>query len=387
VLDRIQELKQRTDLYQDGLSRVLTIRANEQRLAEEQDAAFRLGEDLIGAVGEMIAIAGSRLEAATQKTMEEIDDTKYILYLLVGLGPLLSTWLGFVFISSLTSPVNVLVDATKKYEAGDLDHRVAGLRDEFGEVADAINEMAGSLKEQMLKMQRTEQMVVAGKLAAGLAHEIKNPLAGIKVAMHVLAEETYLSDEDREVVQKVGQEVTRLESLMKSFLDFARPRKPQPDAIDVNTLMNTTLAFHARGRSETAKQGSEIEIAKDLGSVPSTMADPMQMQQVFLNLVINAVDAMPDGGTLSVRTSYDEEASVISVEIADTGSGIDPQDRDKIFQPFVTSKPKGTGLGLAICKQIVEQHEGSITLDGNPGDGARFVVRLPLKSVRVGGEA
>jgi signal transduction histidine kinase len=103
--------------------------------------------------------------------------------------------------------------------------------------------------------------------------------------------------------------------------------------------------------------------------------------------VINAVDAMPDGGTLSARTFYDEEASVISIEIADTGPGIDPQDRDRIFHPFVTSKPKGTGLGLAICKQIIEQHEGSIRLDGNPGGGARFVVRVPLKAVRTGGAA
>ncbi len=387
VLERIADLKRRTGFYQDHLSRVLTIRANEERLAKEQDAAFRLGEDLIDRVGEMIAIAGSRLETATQQTMMEIENTKYILYLLVGIGPLLSTWLGFVVISSLSSPGPGLVDATKKFEDGDLDYRVVGLKDEFGEVARSINEMAASLKKQMLEMQHTEQMVVLGELAAGLAHEIKNPLAGIKVAMHVLAEENYLSEEDRDVVRRVGQEVTRLESLMKHFLDFARPRKPQFDAIDVNALVNTTLAFYTTGKSRSANRASGIEIAKDLGSIPSTMADPMQLKQVILNLVINAVDAMPGGGTLSVKTSYDEGPGLITIEVADTGVGVDPKDADKIFQPFFTSKPKGTGLGLAICRQLIEQHEGSITLGRNADRGARFIVSLPLRPVDARGRA
>jgi signal transduction histidine kinase len=263
-------------------------------------------------------------------------------------------------------------------KGGDLDHRVESLRDEFGELASAFNEMAGSLKEQMLKMQRTEQMVVVGELAAGLAHEIKNPLAGIKVAMQVLSEEASLSEEDRGVVRKVTQEVVRLESLMKNFLNFARPSKPQLTALNVNNLINTILAFYVKSRAVSPDRPNGIRIEKELHPVPETMADPMQLQQIFLNLVLNAVDAMPNGGTLSVRTFFEKDPGLIHVEISDTGKGISREHADKIFQPFFTTKPKGTGLGLAITKQLIEQHGGSIAAGGNSSGGAIFEIKLPL---------
>jgi signal transduction histidine kinase len=243
-LARIVNLKRQTVEFQDALSRIMTVRADPQHLLELQDAAFQTGETLIGQVGEMIASTGARLEADTLRTMREINDTKYALYLLVVIAPLFSTWLGFTFISSLTRPIKTLVGATKKIESGDLDHRVVGLQGEFGQVANAMNEMAGSLKEQIHKMQRTEQMVVVGELAAGLAHEIKNPLAGIKVAMEVLAEEDYLPDEDRKVIRKVGEEVTRLEILMKSFLSFARPTRPKPNTYWVHSSFLPQAGLH-----------------------------------------------------------------------------------------------------------------------------------------------
>ncbi len=388
VEERIRDLRWQTQLYQDSLSRVLTIRANPKRLAREQDAAFRVGEQLITQVGEMIALTGSRLEAATQESLKEIDDTKYALYLLVGVAPLLSAALGYLFITGLTNPVKVLLRSTRRLQAGDLNHRVAKLHDEFGELADAFNEMSASLKEQMHKMQRTEQLAVVGELAAGLAHEIKNPLAGIKVAMHVLAEESYLSAEDREVVSKVGHEVTRLELLMKNFLDFARPPKPRLESVDINELVSNSMTFYAASRKRPTREAmSNVEIIKQLGELPRTAADPMQLQQVFLNLVINAVDAMPDGGTLSLRTSYEQNDSVIIVEVADTGRGIDAEKANKIFQPFFTTKPKGTGLGLSICRQLVEQHGGTIEVVSRPGQGTCFRITFPVRSIEEGAAA
>lgn len=111
------------------------------------------------------------------------------------------------------------------------------------------------------------------------------------------------------------------------------------------------------------------------------MADPMQLQQILLNLVLNAVDSMPNGGTLNVRTSFDQGAGIIGIEMADTGKGIRREHVDKIFQPFFTTKPKGTGLGLAISKQLIEQHGGSITVAGNPSGGSVFRIHLPLKTL------
>lgn len=386
VVARIRDMQERTVTYQDALSRVFTIRANPERMAREQDAAFHAGEELISRVGQMITLTGARLEAATRESLQEMRNTRFALFALVGIAPLLSAALGYLFISSLTSPVKVLLRSTRKLKAGDLDHRVVRLQDEFGELADAFNEMAESLKGHLQKMQRTEQMAVVGKLSAGLAHEIKNPLAGIKVAMDVLGKEEYLTDEDKEVVHKVGKEIAQLEVLMRSFLDFARPPKPRIEPVEVNSLLESALTFHA-GSARRGAGPSRTEVVRELGELPRTGADPMQLHQVFLNLVINAVEAMPDGGTLTVRTAFEAEERMIRIEIADTGRGIEPRHQATIFQPFFTTKPKGTGLGLPICRQLVEQHDGTIEAAENPGGGSCFRIRIPLRSIEEGAAA
>lgn len=379
-MERLNGLKQQTETYKDALSRVLMIRANAARLAAEKDAAFRVGEELIMQVGEMIAFTTSRLGENTQKAMGKIDRTKYLLYVLVALGPLVSALIGFGFLSGLTRPVKVLVESTRKLKGGDLDHRVAGLKDEFAEVAASFNEMAGSLKEQMQKMHRTEQMVVVGELAAGLAHEIKNPMAGIKVAMSVLSEEAYISPEDKVVLQKVVAEITGLEGLMKSFLNFAKPQKPRLEPVNVNQMLNTTLTFHLKHQAVGAGGSGKIEIVKEFGELPPTQADPTQLQQVFLNLFLNALHAMPRGGELGVRTFLEERGKTIRIEVSDTGSGIREDLIAKVFQPFFTTKPKGTGLGLAISRQMIERHDGAIAVANRPGGGVLFTIRLPVKA-------
>jgi len=380
-MERLNALKELTERYRDALSRVLTIRANASRLAAEEDAAFRIGEELIAHVRDVIAFTTSRLGESTQKAMNEIERTKYYLYGLVALGPLVSASLGFVLILGLTRPVKVLVESTRKLKGGDLDHRVPQLKDEFGELAKAFNEMSISLKEQMKKMQRTEQMVVVGELAAGLAHEIKNPMAGIKVAMSVLSEESYISSEDKSVLQKVVAEITQLEGLMRNFLNFAKPQKPRLEPVLVNQVLNTTLAFHLKNHAAGAGGMGKIEIVKELGDLPKTLADPTQLQQVFLNLFLNALHAMPRGGALGVRTCLEEDGKTIRIEFSDTGSGIREDLVNKVFQPFFTTKPKGTGLGLAISRQMIVQHDGDIAVANRPGGGALFTIRLPVKPV------
>jgi signal transduction histidine kinase len=379
-MERLNRLKRQTDKYKDALSRVLTIRANTARLAAEKDAAFRIGEELIEQTGDMITFTTSRLGENTQRALSEIERTKYLLYALVALGPLVSALLGYSFISGLTRPVEVLLESTRKLKGGDLDHRVSGLKDEFGEVAASFNEMAGSLKEQIQKMQRTEQMVVVGELAAGLAHEIKNPMAGIKVAMSVLSGEAYILPEDKAVLQKVVAEITQLEGLMKNFLNFAKPQKPRLEPVNVNQLLNTTLTFHLKHQAVGADGSGKIEIVKNFGELPTILADPTQLQRVFLNLFLNALHAMPRGGELGVRTCLEADGKTIRVEVSDTGGGIREDLIDKVFQPFFTTKPKGTGLGLAISRQMIEQHDGAIAVANRPGGGALFTILLPAKS-------
>jgi two-component system sensor histidine kinase AtoS len=231
----------------------------------------------------------------------------------------------------------------------------------------------------MRTMHRAEQMAVVGQLAAGLAHEVKNPMAGIKVAMSVLAEEKYIQPEDQAVLRKVIGEITRLEGLMKEYLNFARPQKPKLEEVHLNHLLNTTLAFYLKAHTVGGKN-EKIRIEKDLQEIPPTQADISQLQQVFLNLFLNAVEAMPNGGTLSVRTRPEEEGKMIRIEVADTGKGIREELMDQVFQPFFTTKTKGTGLGLAISRQLIEQNAGTIGVSSRPGEGTQFTIRLPAST-------
>jgi two-component system sensor histidine kinase AtoS len=506
VTERLNSLRDRVEDYAALLSRALTIRANTARLVQEEENAFKAGEDIIREVNDMIAIASMKLEDKTNTALKVIANTKYILFGLIGLAPALAMGLGFVFIRSFTKPLNTVLNATRKLRAGDLDFRIGPLKDECGEVAASFNEMAIALKEHLGKieesekryrmlfesagdaifildaegerpgkivaaneaaarmhgysvdellasvitdldapgedrevpwrlerilagdrlhfetahvrkdgtvfpvevsagllevggrryvlafdreiterrraeeaLQRAEQMKMVGELAAGLAHEIKNPLAGIKTSMEVLSAEAPLSDEDKDVLEKVIGEINRIEALIRSLLNFARPPTPQLSPVDLNTVVDTALELSLRNRVNAAGAGL-LGVLKDFDNqLPVTTADPMQLKQIFLNLFLNASDAMPEGGTLSVKTLYDDRTDCIQIEVTDTGTGIKEEDIDKIFTPFYSSKPKGTGLGLAITKRLIEGHGGSIRVQSVPGQGTLFTIRLPVK--------
>jgi signal transduction histidine kinase len=380
VTEKLNDLNTQTEKYKDSLSRVLTISANVKRLEAEEDIAFRIGQELIEKLNTMIALTQMRLEEKTQFTFTEIANTKSILFIFLAIGPPLAIGLAIMFTRGLTKPVNVLRNATRRLKGGDFDYRIEGLRDEFGEVAASFNEMAGALKEQMFKMQRAEQMTVVGEMATGLAHEIKNPLAGIKASMEVLSQEPTFTEEDKTVLLKVIDEVKRIESLMKGLLNFAKPPEPQFTPVDVNKILDTAIAFSLTYPSFSSNNSKAVDIKRDYDDhLPATNADPIQLQQVFLNLLLNAGDATPDGGTVTVRTSHDQMANSIRIEIDDTGPGIEEDAMDKIFRPFFTTKPKGTGLGLAISRQLIERHGGNIRVSNNSGSGTAFTIVLPLK--------
>jgi two-component system sensor histidine kinase AtoS len=245
-------------------------------------------------------------------------------------------------------------------------------------MAESFNEMAESLAEQMQRMQRAQQMTMVGQMAAGLVHEIKNPLAGIKGSMQLLLEEGGMPEESRMILSKTMDEVQRIESLMKNLLNFAKPPQLLLVPADMNEVLESTLTVSLPYSSLAMRSPNAIGVTKNFDPhLPLTMVDPIQMQQVFLNLLMNAVEAMPGGGTLSVRTSVNGLVPGIQIEIADTGKGIDEGIREKIFEPFFTTKHKGTGLGLAISKQFVEMHGGTISVEKNPDGGTTFRIALP----------
>jgi len=226
------------------------------------------------------------------------------------------------------------------------------------------------------ELQRANQMAVVGQMAAGLAHEIKNPLAGVKVSLDVLADDLDLQPHDQELFSRVINEVKRMETLLKNLLNYARPPQPQFDRVEINALLSNSM----KNVEVTAASRKDFTLNFETDfneTLPLIEADSAQLQQVFLNIMLNAADAIENEGTIRLATST-EGGETISIEISDTGKGMSKDTLSKVFNPFFTTKSKGTGLGLSICKRLVEQHDGSISVASQPGVGTKFLITLPL---------
>jgi len=348
--------------------------------AGEAASALRMGDNLTNNVEGLISTAGFRLAGKEQAVLNRIKLRKNFLFLMVTVGPFFAVGFAFVLISGIAKPVRILLDATRRLKGGDLDHRIAGLQGEFGEVADSFNEMAASLKKQMREMQRTEQLRVAGEMAAGLAHEIRNPLAGIKVSMEVLLADLQLEARDKLVLSKVIEEIRHIEVLMKNFLNFARPVAAQPTMVDINQLLGKTIEFINNHPSFSAPDASRKIVQELAPDLPEVSVDPQQLKQVFLNLFLNAADALADGGIITLKTGHDAQVQKVVIQLQDTGKGIPEELIDKVFQPFFTTKLKGTGLGLAVSKRLVEDNGGSIKVENNVAGGVTFTITLPANA-------
>jgi signal transduction histidine kinase len=304
---------------------------------------------------------------------------KVFLYTILIAAPVTALALSLLFLRWFTRPVTVIVHAIRQLRSGDLSYRIEGLHDEYVEVADSFNTMAVSLKEHYDRMQWAEQVVILGELAGGLAHEIKNPLAGVKASMEILSTDPTVSEENKDVLTKATDQVKRMEALIKNFMNFARPPAPQLADTNIHAILESTLALAQRHPLFGKNRAGKITLVKDYNDqLPNILADPAQMQQVFLNLLLNAADAMPDGGTITITTQFESEQECLTVRFRDTGKGVDESIREKIFQPFFTTKVKGTGLGLSITKRLVEQQGGGIRIENHNGKGVSFVIAFPL---------
>lgn len=237
--------------------------------------------------------------------------------------------------------------------------------------------MQKELEETHLKLLHSEKMASLGKLAAGVAHEINNPLGGILIFANILLEETDRKDPRWWDLKQIVEQTLRCQEIVKELLDFSRQSKHRWVQCDINQSLQQTISL-------LGKQALflDIQIVKDIDPrVPKIVADPGQLNQVFINLMTNAVDAMEGKGILSIRTYPIPELEKIGLEIEDSGSGIPTENLSRIFDPFFTTKDtgKGTGLGLSTVYGIIEEHGGTIEVRSLIGEGTTFVIRLPIK--------
>ena len=340
ITRELNDVKEQIHVYEAALSRFFTVRSNATRMDEEASRTLAEGGKLVSLLHDMTSLTHARLEKRTQATLAKISGMKTLIFILIILGPIVAIGMAIVCTRRLAGPLSVLLQATRKLKGGDLAFRVRGLTDEFGEMAAAFNEMAAALDEQMHNMQRAEQMTIVGEMAAGLVHEIKNPLAGIKGAMQVLHEGADITEEERAILSQAIDEVQRVESLMKSLLNFAKPPKPQLLPVTINDILEATINASIPCSALAPDSPQAIRVVKHFDpNLPMTMVDPLEMQQVFLNLLMNAVQAMPSGGTVTATTFEDASAKEIHIEIADTGTGINDEiQREDISAIFYDQK-------------------------------------------------
>lgn len=379
VVSSLEGLRAQMEGYKSAMSSAFTLRAKPERAMVADDLAIRLGEELANEVQQIVFSTQRKLVNHTATILERINKTKTLLFWVLTGTPVLIIGLFYVFSRGVTRPVSLLLEATEKLKRGDLDHRVGGLRDEWGVLAASFNKMAASLKEQLARAQRSEQLAVCGEMASKMAHEIRNPLASIKLAMQFLGKHVHFPPEERGILDNVISEVDQVERLFGDLLRFSKPRQPQMGTVDLANLLESKLQyFFAPGLAE-GNARRHIRIVQDLpADLPLITGDPVMLQQIFMNLFLNAVDAMAGEGTLKVRGFLDESGQWLTIEVSDTGTGMAPGVAEKIFRPFFTTKAKGTGLGLAVTQQMVEAHGGRIFAANSSAGGAVFTVLLPL---------
>ena len=308
------------------------------------------------------------------------------------LGIALVGMVGALVVSSFLAkgvlrPIRKLIFASHQWAGGNLDYRVETTqKDEIAELTKTFNLMASSLRERDEKLKeytaqqimKSERLATLGQLAAGVAHEINNPLGAILMYSHLSLEEMDAEDPRRKNLEKVTAEATRCKNIVRGLLDFARQSEPNVVEADANEILSRTLSL-----LQNQAQFQNITITTTLcSSLPKAMMDSGQIQQVFTNIILNAAEAIDGQGEIKIVTRATEDGQYIEIELADTGCGIPQENIEKIFDPFFTTKEvgHGTGLGLAVSYGIISRHRGTIEVKSSPGKGTTFVVRLPLKA-------
>jgi two-component system NtrC family sensor kinase len=241
-----------------------------------------------------------------------------------------------------------------------------------------VERRSQQLKKIQVKLMQSEKLASLGRLASGVAHEINSPLTGILTFAHLLMRKLKDNPELKKELELIVRETTRVSTIVRGLLDFARESKPQKRPCNINELI-----LHILSLVERQSVFQNIRIMKILNEqIPMILLDANQIQQVFMNILFNAADAMPAGGSLNIATTLAPGESFIQVKFTDTGCGIPEKNLDRIFDPFFTTKAgtKGTGLGLAVSYGIIDRHRGQIEVQSEEGKGTTFTIKLPLQA-------
>lgn len=312
------------------------------------------------------------------------DPERHIVLLVAGMGAIAICGALLVVLTYLIQrPLVELQEKIEKVGRGDLEVTVnfAHRNDEIGDLGRNFNHMVQQLRESRqeidrlhrTQISRAEHLATLGELATGLAHEIRNPLAGIAGVIEIIGRDLPETSPAREVVKDVRQEIARINHIVTDLLHTARPSPPETRKSNLNTTVRHAVML---GRQHALSRGIEVALHED-AALPEVEHDSDQIHQVLLNLLLNATQAIEGKGTVTVTLRSNRGFAV--VDVADTGRGISSEHLPNIFRPFYTTKGDGTGLGLSLARRIVEDHQGRIEVTSIAGQGTTFSVMLPLQ--------
>ncbi|MBN1945393.1 MAG: HAMP domain-containing protein [Bradymonadales bacterium] len=388
VLERqrriVQVLGERNDVLDEWSAQL--VRVLERGGGEEiEPVRQRLSDTLVGMRAQMAylsrntdSIVVTALDWAAQTQRRNV-----LIVVLTTAGAMVVALMVMLWSAHSLRPLTKLSEGVKALQAGAYETVEVHAANEIGELAREFNQMVTALQERDERLEeahrtaiQNEQLATIGRLTSQITHEIRNPLSSIALNIEMLEEEIRLGDSAQgellPILQAITREVDRLTGITEEYLIFARLPAPRKQLESINELVGQVVSFHGE---ELRQRSIEIglELADDL---PQILMDGGQIRQALLNLVRNAMEAMPLGGHLDLRTRLDGDQ--VELTVTDQGEGISPEIVGRIFEPFFTTKPRGTGLGLSLARQIASQHEGNLQVRTDRGLGAQFVLRIPI---------
>jgi two-component system nitrogen regulation sensor histidine kinase NtrY len=298
---------------------------------------------------------------------------------IAGVGVFIGVVVSGIVTARFSRPIRTLAQAATEIGQGNWDVRVeTSGKDEIGKLAVAFNQMTSELMGQRERLVQSERVAAWRELARRLAHELKNPLFPLQITVENLLRARQNSPQQfdevfQESTSTLLAEITNLKTIIGRFSDFSRMPAPQLQAVDLNEMLRGIAQLF---QGQLNREPGRIKPDLQLGDVPRVSADPVLLRRVVENLVLNAIDAMPQGGTLTFRTTTIDRLAVL--EVADTGTGLEPEECERLFTPYYTTKQHGTGLGLAIVQSVVSDHHGKISVSSKKNHGTTFHVELPL---------